>query len=87
MKKRFTGTWKKKRKKEEGYWPVQINIDKSATCQILKKPEEGFFFLIFNFSETEGKTSQRQSELVEVVKGQILAGGAQKSPEPCFGVT
>jgi hypothetical protein len=40
-----------------GYWPVQINGNKFATGQILKKP-------------------------VEIVKGRILAGGAQKSPEP-----
>ena len=39
---------------------VQINGNKFATGQILKKP-------------------------VEVVKGQILAGGAQKSPEPWVG--
>jgi hypothetical protein len=38
--------------------PVQINGNKFATGQILKKP-------------------------VEVVKGRILAGGVQKSPEPC----
>ena len=42
-----------------GYWPVQINGNKFATGQILKKP-------------------------VEVVKGRILAGWAQKSPEPCL---
>ena len=45
-------------KKNIGYWPVQINGNKFATGQILKKP-------------------------VEVVKGRILAGWAQKSPEPC----
>jgi hypothetical protein len=45
-------------KKKRGYWLVQINGNKFATSQILKKP-------------------------VEVVKGQILAGSAQKSPEPC----
>jgi len=39
-----------------GYWPVQINDNKFATSQILRKP-------------------------VEVVKGRILAGWAQKSPE------
>ena len=39
------------------YWPVQINGNKFATGQILKKP-------------------------VEVVKGWILAGRAQNSPEP-----
>ena len=44
-----------------GYWPVQINGNKFATSQILRKP-------------------------VEVVKGRILVGWAQKSPEPCFGV-
>ena len=44
-------------KKNIGYWPVQINGNKFATSQILKKP-------------------------VEVVKGWILAGWAQKSPEP-----
>jgi hypothetical protein len=44
-------------KKNIGYWPVQINGNKFATSQILKKP-------------------------VEVVKGRILAGGAQKSPNP-----
>jgi hypothetical protein len=27
-------------KKEEGYWPVQINGNKFATGQILKKPIE-----------------------------------------------
>jgi len=42
------------------YWPVQINGNKFATGQILKKP-------------------------VEIVKGQILAGLAQKSPEPWGG--
>ena len=41
------------------YWPVQMNGNKFATGQILRKP-------------------------VEVVKGRILAGWAQKSPEPCF---
>ena len=41
-----------------GDWPVQMNGNKFATGQILKKP-------------------------VEVGKGQILAGWAQKSPEPC----
>ena len=45
-------------KKNIGYWPVQINGNKFATGQILKKP-------------------------VEVVKGRVLAGWAQKSPEPC----
>jgi hypothetical protein len=40
-----------------GYWPVQINGNKFATGQILKKP-------------------------VEVVKGRILVGRAQNSPEP-----
>jgi hypothetical protein len=44
-------------KKYIGYWMVQMNGNKFATGQILKKP-------------------------VEVVKGQILAGWAQKSPEP-----
>ena len=44
-------------KKNVGYWPVQMNSNKFATGQILKKP-------------------------VEVVKGRILAGRAQKSPEP-----
>ena len=44
-------TWKK-----EGYWPVQINGNRIATGEILKKP-------------------------VEVVKGRILVGWAQKSPE------
>jgi hypothetical protein len=39
-------------------WPVQMNGNKFATGQILKKP-------------------------VEVVKECILAGWAQKSPEPC----
>jgi hypothetical protein len=29
-------------------------------------------------------TGQILGKLVEVVKGQILAGWAQKSPEPCF---
>ena len=38
------------------YWPVQINGNKFATDQILKKQ-------------------------VEVVKGRILVGWAQKSPE------
>ena len=46
-------------KKNIRYWPVQINDNKFATSQILKKP-------------------------VEVVKGRILAGWAQKSPEPCL---
>jgi hypothetical protein len=55
MKKKLAGTWKKKKKK--GYRPVQINGNKFATGQILRKP-------------------------VEVVKGRILAGWAQKSPEP-----
>ena len=41
------------------YWAVQINGNKFATSQILKKP-------------------------VVVVKGWILAGWAQKSPELCF---
>ena len=45
-------------KKKKGYWPVQINGNKFATCQILKKP-------------------------VEVVKGRILTGWIQRSPEPC----
>jgi hypothetical protein len=54
MKKKLAGTSKQNR----GYWPVQMNGNKFATGQILKKP-------------------------VEVVKGQILAGLAQKSPEPC----
>ena len=40
-----------------GYWLVQINGNKFATGQILKKPVE------------------------EVVKGRILVGWAQKSPE------
>jgi hypothetical protein len=44
-------------KKNIGYWAVQMNGNKFATSQILRK-------------------------LVEVVKGRILAGGAQKSPEP-----
>jgi hypothetical protein len=55
MKKKLAGTWKK----NIGYGPVQMNSNKFATGQILKR-------------------------LVEVVKGQILAGWAQKSPEPCF---
>ena len=46
------------KKKYIGYGPVQINGNKFATGQILKKP-------------------------VEVVKGRILAGWAQKSPKPC----
>jgi hypothetical protein len=53
MKKKLAGTWKK----NIGDWPVQINGNKFATSQILKKP-------------------------VEVEKGRILAGWAQKSPEP-----
>jgi hypothetical protein len=48
-------------KKKIWYWPVQINDNKFATSQILKKP-------------------------VEVVKGRILAGWAQKSPEPWLAV-
>ena len=52
-KKKLTSTWKKKK----GYWPVQINGNKFATSQILRRP-------------------------VEVVKGRILAGWAQKSPKP-----
>jgi hypothetical protein len=52
MKKKLAGTWKK----VIGYWPVQLNGNKFATGQILRKP-------------------------VEVVKGRILAGWAQKSPE------
>ena len=43
-----------------GYWPVQMNGNKFATGQILRKP-------------------------VEVVKGRILAGWAQKFPEPWAG--
>ena len=54
MEKKLTGKWKK----TIGYWPVQINSNKFATGEILKKP-------------------------VEVLKGRILAGGAQKYPEPC----
>ena len=46
-------------KKNIGYWPVQMNGNKFATGQILRKP-------------------------VEVVKGRILAGWAQKSPKPCL---
>ena len=42
-------------KRNIGYWLVQINGNKFATGQMLKKP-------------------------VEVVKGQTLAGWAQKSP-------
>ena len=42
-----------------GYWPVQIDGNKFATGQILRKP-------------------------VEVVKGQILVGWAQKSSKPCY---
>ena len=42
-----------------GYWPVQMDGNKFATGQILRKP-------------------------VEVVKGWILAGWAQKFPEPWF---
>jgi hypothetical protein len=53
MKKNLAGTWR-----NIGYWPIQINGNKFATGQILKKP-------------------------VEVVEGRILAGWAQKSPEPC----
>ena len=45
-------------KRNIGYWPVQMNGNKFATGQILRKP-------------------------VEVVKGRILAGWAQKSSEPC----
>jgi hypothetical protein len=56
MKKKLAGTWGK-RKKKKGYWPVQINGNKFATNQILKKP-------------------------IEVVKGRILVGWAQKSLEP-----
>ena len=44
-------------KKNIGYWPVQMNGDKFATGQILRKP-------------------------VEDGKGRILAGWAQKPPEP-----
>ena len=51
MRKELAGTWKK----STGYWPVQMNGNKFAIGQTLKK-------------------------LVEVVKGRILAGGAQKSP-------
>ena len=46
------------KKRRRGYWPVEMNGNKFATGQILKKP-------------------------VEVVKGRILAGWAQKSSEPC----
>jgi hypothetical protein len=53
MKKKSAGTLKKR----IGYWPVQMNGNKFATGEILRKP-------------------------VEDVKGRILAGGAQKSPEP-----
>ena len=44
-------------KENIGYWPIQINDNKFATDQILKKP-------------------------VEIMMGRILAGWAQKSPEP-----
>jgi hypothetical protein len=37
MKKKLVGTWKKK---EKGYWPVQMNGNKFATGEILKKPVE-----------------------------------------------
>jgi hypothetical protein len=47
-----------KKKEKKRYWSVQMNGNKFATGQILRKP-------------------------VEVVKGQILAGWAQKSPKPC----
>ena len=43
--------------KSIGDWPVQMNGNKFATSEILRKP-------------------------VEVVKGRILAGWAQKPPEP-----
>jgi hypothetical protein len=36
MKKKLAGTWKK----HIGYWPVQMNGNKFATGQILKKPVE-----------------------------------------------
>ena len=36
MKKKSAGTWKK----IIGYWPVQLNGNKLATSQILKKPVE-----------------------------------------------
>jgi hypothetical protein len=35
-KKKLAGTWKK----NTGYWPVQINGNKFATGQILRKPVE-----------------------------------------------
>jgi len=54
----LAGTWKKEIYIYIGCWPVQINGNKFAASQILKK-------------------------LVEVVKGRILAGWAQKSREPC----
>ena len=44
-------------RKNIGYWPVQIDGNKFATGQTLKKP-------------------------IEVVKGRILAGWAQKSHTP-----
>ena len=31
---------RKKERKKKGYWPVQINGNKFATSQILKKPVE-----------------------------------------------
>jgi hypothetical protein len=37
MKKKLAGTWEKK---DKIYWPVQINGNKFATGQILKKPVE-----------------------------------------------
>jgi hypothetical protein len=42
MKKKLADTWKKKRKKRrrKGYWPVQMNGNKFATGEILKKPGE-----------------------------------------------
>jgi hypothetical protein len=56
VKKKLAGSWKN----YIGYWPVQINGNKFATGQILKK-------------------------LVDIVKGRILAGRAQKFPEPYTG--
>ena len=53
------------KKKKKGYWLVQIDGNKFATGQILKKT-------------------------VKIVKGRILAGWAEKSPEPwathCYNI-
>ena len=64
-------------------WPVVITVKKKL-AGIWKKIKKNKGYWPVQINGNKFATGQILDKPVEVVKGRILAGGAQKSPQPCF---